>query len=82
MPKTKIYLDDPKIKYFTVDNRDKIIDTGDTDKSIWDMTYVEMDKLKMNGNIFISFNKRQNERIGKLPVYTPLNCKIIKIETL
>lgn len=82
MPKTKIYLDDPKIKYFTVDNRDKIIDTGDTDKAIWDMTYVEMDKSKMNGNIFISFNKRQNERIGKPPVYTPLNCKIIKIEIL
>lgn len=82
MPHTKIYVSDPNIKYFTVDNQDKIIDTGDTNKFVWDMTYVEMDKSKMNNPIFISFNKKHNEKIGKEPVYTPLKCKIIKIETL
>ena len=80
---TKIHVSNPKIKYFTVNNRDKIIDTGDENIGDWDMTYVEMNKSKMNNDIFVSFNKHHNEKIGKEPIYTSLlNCKITKIETL
>jgi hypothetical protein len=84
MPKTKIHLSNKKIGYFIIDNRGKIIETGDEEhQSDWERTYVEMDKSKMNNDVFVSFNKRENEKIGKQPVYRPiLNCKIIKLEQL
>jgi hypothetical protein len=82
MSDTKIHLSNPSIGFFIVDKHDKIIDTGDTHKGDWERTYVEMDKSKMNGEIYVSFNKKQNEKIGKTPVYVELNCKITKIETL
>lgn len=84
MPKTKIHLSNKKIGFFIVDSRDKIIETGDEEhQSDWDRSYVEMNKSKMNNDVFVSFNKRENEEMGKRPVYRPiLNCKIIKIEQL
>lgn len=83
MPKTKIYLSNKKIGFFIVDSRDKIIETGDEHQSDWDRSYVEMNKSKMNNEVFVSFNKKENEKLGIRPVYRPIiNCKITKIETL
>lgn len=83
MPKTKIHVTNPAIGFFIVDNRDKIIETGDENQKDWERSYVEMNKSKMNNEIFVSFNKKENEKLGKRPVYRPIiNCKITKIETL
>jgi len=80
MSKTKIYLSNPKIGFFTVDRRGKILETGDTRKGDWERTYVDLDRSKMNQPVYVSFNKGYNEAVGKEPVFVDLNCKITKIE--
>lgn len=83
MRKTKIFLSNPQIKYFIVNHLDKIIETGDPNTSDWDSTYVDLDRSKMNKEVYVSFNKKHNEKIGKKPTYVTLNnCIITKIESL
>ena len=80
---TKIYVSNPEIGYFVVDSNDRIIETGDRNELDWDRSFVEMHRSKMNGEIYVSFNKIENDAIGKRPVYRPvLGCEIVYIETI
>lgn len=80
---TKIYVSNPDIGYFLVNSKDRIIGTGDSNKLDWDRSFIEMHKSRMNNEVYVSFNKIDNEAIGKRPIYRPiLGCNINKIENI
>lgn len=80
MTRTKLHLNNPKVKYFVINSVGRILSTGDRHKKDWEDVYVHLDLTKIKSPIFVSFNKKENEKIGKEAVYVKLQYSLNKIE--
>jgi len=79
----KIYVDSPEILFFNVSKGGMIINAGNNDyPEIWEATYIDLSTVKINQPLSLSYNKRQNKKIGLDPVYTYLAYNTTKVEKM
>lgn len=76
-----VFIDHPEIGYFILNSKGKIVHSEYCYDEIWDGAYLDLSTIKINHHPKVSFNKRENERIGKQAVYDTLSSKVSKYIT-
>lgn len=81
---TKIYVDNDEIVFFQFNRKGRITANGDVDDTskTWDSVFIDPTSVNVGECPKISFNKRENERLGKEPAWVRLNYPITKIEKI
>ena len=71
----KIGLKNKEIKYFIVNERGRIVDTGEIqeEKDTFQDTFIDFKSLEVGEKVKLTFNRK---------VFTMLNYEVINIETL
>jgi len=62
---TKAYVDNEETKWFIIDDRGSIIDTGSKHKSDWDSVVVNMHTVKVGEPISLSFNEKEYRKLAE-----------------
>ena len=73
--RVKISLKNKEIKYFIVNERGRIVDTGEVseEKDTFQDTFIDFKSLEVGEKVKLTFNRK---------VFTKLNYEVINIETL
>jgi len=59
---TKIYVDNDEIKWFVIDEKGSIVDTGSPHRSDWDSVVVDPESVEIDKPIRLSFNEKEFEK--------------------
>ena len=79
----KIYVDSPEILFFNVSKNGMILSAGNEEyPETWKATYIDLSTVKENKPLSLSYNKRQNKKIGLDPVYVYLAYNTTKVEKM
>lgn len=71
-----VYINNPEIGHFILSHTGKIIAAKHCFEEIWEGAYLDMNTVKQGEKPLISYNKRENERIGLKPVYDYLQSNV------
>lgn len=81
---TKIFVDNKEIDFLQFNDKGRITANGDVEDTTkaWDSVFIDPSSVNVGECPKICFNKRENKKIGKDPVWTQLNYPITKIEEI
>lgn len=72
----QVFFNNPEIGYMMITQRGKVIETEHCFEEIWEGAYLDIATIKVGERPLISFNVRENKKIGKQPVYDLLQTEV------
>lgn len=70
---TKIYVDNKEIDYLTINSKGRVVESGEKGADTFIGTMIKTDSVEVGKRVELTFNDS---------VYTKLNYRTVKIETL
>ena len=75
----RIYLDNRRVKWFAITKAGRIYNSGDNNKTTWQNTFIDLEKMEVGKKLVVSFNKLENEAEGLRPVYVEITSSPTRI---
>jgi len=75
----RIKLDNSRVRWFAVTKAGRIYNSGDNNKTTWQNTFIDLEKMEIGSRLIVSFNKLENEAEGMEPVYVEITSSPTEI---